>query len=234
MISRNLPRLIAREQLGLSLRPAHPRNRRRRVLARAFILWPVLEAPAGFATFAAIRRASSRCASLQKGRAYAGCTQGAARYYFNSLVSPAEWSILGCMGDGRTVSSPVLSGDIWRVRIMWPNGKKNYFGKFSSEKDAIEWIDAHSWLTNSATENSVSEPPGADRPPPPDSEAWKEVSIEFEGRILTGLYGKYNGMLTVRSAQGTKTKRAGRLPDRVLARMMLRELATEEKYRARG
>ena len=231
MISRNPPRLIAREQLGLSLGPAHPRNRRRRVLARAFILWLVLEAPAGFATFAAIRRASSRCASLQKGRAYAGCTHGAARY-FNSLVSPAEWSILSSMGDGRTVSSPVLRGDIWRVKIMWPNGKKNYFGKFSSEKDAVEWIDAHSWLTISATENSASEPPGADRPRPPDSEAWKEVSIEFEGRIL-GSYRKYNGMLTVRWACGTKTKRAGRLPDRVLARMMLRELATEQKHRAR-
>ena len=43
---------------------------------------------------------------------------------------------------------------------------------------------------------------------------------------------RYNGMLTVRWAQGTNTKRAGRLPDRVLARMMLRELATEEKHRA--
>jgi len=62
---------------------------------------------------------------------------------------------------------------------------------------------------------------------------WKEVSIDFEGRILTGSYGKHNGMLTVKWAHGTKTKQAGRLPPRVLARMMLRELAVEEKHRAR-
>jgi hypothetical protein len=33
------------------------------------------------------------------------------------------------------------------VQIVWPNGKVNYVGNFTSEKDAIAWIDAHAWLT---------------------------------------------------------------------------------------
>jgi hypothetical protein len=47
----------------------------------------------------------------------------------------------------RTVLSAVKSGDIWRVLIAWPNGSENYFGKFSSEKDAVYWIAAHPHLT---------------------------------------------------------------------------------------
>jgi hypothetical protein len=43
--------------------------------------------------------------------------------------------------------SPVEKGRIWRVQIVWPNGKVNYVGNFTSEKDAIAWIDAHAWLT---------------------------------------------------------------------------------------
>jgi hypothetical protein len=54
---------------------------------------------------------------------------------------------MGPMEDQRTVLSPVKSGSIWRVRITWPNGKKNYFGKFTSEEDAVEWIAAHPKLT---------------------------------------------------------------------------------------
>ena len=46
-----------------------------------------------------------------------------------------------------TVLSPVQKGSIWRVRITWPNGKKSHFGKFTSEKDAIEWITVHPGLT---------------------------------------------------------------------------------------
>jgi hypothetical protein len=51
------------------------------------------------------------------------------------------------MEDLRTVLTTVKSGNIWRVRIAWPNGKANYFGKFNSEKDAVEWIAAHPKLT---------------------------------------------------------------------------------------
>ena len=42
---------------------------------------------------------------------------------------------------------PVQEGDIWRVRIAWPNRAVHYFGKFSSEQDAIDWINAHPQLT---------------------------------------------------------------------------------------
>jgi len=45
----------------------------------------------------------------------------------------------------------VQKGRIWRVQITWPNGKLNYVGKFSSEKDAIEWIEAHARLTEPVT-----------------------------------------------------------------------------------
>jgi len=63
----------------------------------------------------------------------------------------------------RTALSSVQEGDVWRVRIAWPNGAVHYFGSFVSEKDAIQWIDAHAWLTIPATTNT-SEPPKADPP----------------------------------------------------------------------
>jgi hypothetical protein len=141
------------------------------------------------------------------------------------------------MGDGRTFLSPVVAtGGIWRVRMTWPNGTVRYFGKFTSEKEAIEWISAHPRLTKFPTENTISEPP---RPSPPDvamnrgSRTWKEVSIDFEGRTLNGYYGKYRGMLMVKWAHATKTTKLGRSPPRVLARTMLRELAAKEKDKAR-
>jgi hypothetical protein len=46
-----------------------------------------------------------------------------------------------------TVLLPVREGDIWRVRIVWPNGAVHHFGKFASKKDAADWIAAHSQLT---------------------------------------------------------------------------------------
>jgi hypothetical protein len=36
---------------------------------------------------------------------------------------------------------------IWRVRIAWPNGRVHYFGKFLTEKEAVEWIADHESLT---------------------------------------------------------------------------------------
>jgi hypothetical protein len=62
---------------------------------------------------------------------------------------------------------------------------------------------------------------------------WKEVSIVFDGQTLIGSYGGWGGLLTVKWAHRTKIKQIGRLPPSVLARMMLRELATEERHRAR-
>jgi hypothetical protein len=43
--------------------------------------------------------------------------------------------------------SPVQDGKIWRVRIAWPNRAVHHFGKFTSERDAIDWINAHPRLT---------------------------------------------------------------------------------------
>jgi hypothetical protein len=35
----------------------------------------------------------------------------------------------------------------WRVKIVWPSGAVHHFGKFTSEQDAIDWINAHPQLT---------------------------------------------------------------------------------------
>jgi hypothetical protein len=43
--------------------------------------------------------------------------------------------------------SPVQEDDIWRVKIVWPNRAVHHFGKFTSERDAIDWINAHPRLT---------------------------------------------------------------------------------------
>jgi hypothetical protein len=43
--------------------------------------------------------------------------------------------------------SPVQEGSIWRVKIVWPNGAVHHFGKFTSEQDDIDWINAHPRLT---------------------------------------------------------------------------------------
>ena len=50
------------------------------------------------------------------------------------------------MRDRLTVLAPVQNGSIWRVRIAWPIGTVHHFGKFTSEKDASDWIAAHAWL----------------------------------------------------------------------------------------
>jgi hypothetical protein len=52
--------------------------------------------------------------------------------------------------------SPVQEGHIWRVKIVWPTRNVHYFGKFTSEKDAIDWINAHPNLTK--PEDTVDEP----------------------------------------------------------------------------
>jgi hypothetical protein len=52
--------------------------------------------------------------------------------------------------------SPVKDRKNWRVQIVWPNGAVHYFGKFPSEKDAIDWINAHPRLTKS--EDTMDEP----------------------------------------------------------------------------
>jgi hypothetical protein len=66
--------------------------------------------------------------------------------------------ILALMGDGGSQLSPVVQeGGIWRVRIAWPNAAVRFFGKFTSEKDAIAWIEAHPNLTKPV--DTVDAPP---------------------------------------------------------------------------
>jgi hypothetical protein len=57
--------------------------------------------------------------------------------------------------------SPAQEDDIWRVKIVWPNRAVHYFGKFTSEQDAIDWINAHSYLTK--PEDTMDEPQHADQ-----------------------------------------------------------------------
>jgi hypothetical protein len=58
----------------------------------------------------------------------------------------------GRMPKATTVLFAVREGEIWRVQIVWPNGRVHYFGQFASEKDACAWISAHAWLTVVSTE----------------------------------------------------------------------------------
>jgi hypothetical protein len=46
-----------------------------------------------------------------------------------------------------TVLLAVREGEIWRVQIVWPNGRVHYYGQFASEEAARAWISAHAWLT---------------------------------------------------------------------------------------
>jgi hypothetical protein len=62
------------------------------------------------------------------------------------------------MGDQRAVLSTVQDGDIWRVQKVWLDGKMDFVGEFSSEGDAIKWMDRHAWwLMEPITEKSTNE-----------------------------------------------------------------------------
>jgi hypothetical protein len=56
-----------------------------------------------------------------------------------------------------------------------------------------------------------------------------QVTIEFMGRLITGAYSVWAGMITVRSSGGHKTADLGILPAAPLAKIMLRVLAQEGK-----
>jgi hypothetical protein len=58
------------------------------------------------------------------------------------------------------------------------------------------------------------------------------VSIEFEGRMVSGTYTVRRGGITVTSDAGVKNAVVGRLEPNVLARMMLEELEQDRKRRA--
>jgi hypothetical protein len=61
------------------------------------------------------------------------------------------------MGDGSAVLTPISRSGYWRVRMMWPNNKPRYFGKFLSKREAEKWIEQHDWLTKQ-TEKRQREP----------------------------------------------------------------------------
>jgi hypothetical protein len=53
--------------------------------------------------------------------------------------------------------SPLQDDKIWRVKIVWPNGAVHHFGKFTSERDATDWINAYPNLTKPG--DTIDEPP---------------------------------------------------------------------------
>jgi hypothetical protein len=55
------------------------------------------------------------------------------------------------------------------------------------------------------------------------------VSIAIDGRIVSGTYSTWAGMITVKALRGSKTAQIGNLPPKYLARVMLRELARDGK-----
>jgi hypothetical protein len=67
-----------------------------------------------------------------------------------SLTSPSGTVVSGTS----TILSAVQEGNIWRVQIVWPNGSVHYFGRFSSEKGAREWVTNHAWLTLPVTKKT--------------------------------------------------------------------------------
>lgn len=69
-----------------------------------------------------------------------------------------------------TVLSSFQEDGVWRVRIEWPNGAVHYFGSFSSEKEAAQWIDDHTWLTVPANKNTGAPRNEADQPSSTDND----------------------------------------------------------------
>jgi hypothetical protein len=59
----------------------------------------------------------------------------------------------------RTALSAVIINDVWRAEITWPNGAKNYFGKFPSEAEATKWIAWHRWLAEQEMEPKPAKRP---------------------------------------------------------------------------
>jgi uncharacterized protein (DUF2384 family) len=69
------------------------------------------------------------------------------------LSDHAERIILSSMS---AQLSPVQDDKIWRVKIVWSNRAVHHFGKFTSEQDAMAWIEAHPRLTR--PEDTIDDP----------------------------------------------------------------------------
>ena len=59
---------------------------------------------------------------------------------------------------------------------------------------------------------------------------WKELTIDFRGRTVSGSYStSRQGLVTVKTLRGSKTTTLSGSNARVIARILLRELAAEGK-----
>jgi hypothetical protein len=56
-----------------------------------------------------------------------------------------------------------LSGSLNISAIPGIDQQLHYFGKFTSERDVIDWVNAHSNLTKLFAKNTIDEPQQADR-----------------------------------------------------------------------
>jgi hypothetical protein len=64
---------------------------------------------------------------------------------------------------------------------------------------------------------------------PPRGREQHAISIEVDGRRISGTYVVWNGWITVTSEFGIKQADLGRLPADLLARLLLRELVADSK-----
>ncbi len=60
---------------------------------------------------------------------------------------------------------------------------------------------------------------------------WKEITVQFNGRTITGSYAEWKGMVIVKSPDGMKSLKSVGPTPMLLAKNMLRELAAETKSR---
>jgi hypothetical protein len=58
---------------------------------------------------------------------------------------------------------------------------------------------------------------------------WEEISIEYEGKIISGAYRKAGNIVSVRTVRAEKEAKLAGFTPLYLAKMLLRELAREGK-----
>jgi hypothetical protein len=58
---------------------------------------------------------------------------------------------------------------------------------------------------------------------------WKQITAELNGDTLTGLYSTALGLVTVRTPYDSRSKQLGGSSSKLIARILLRELAAEGK-----
>jgi hypothetical protein len=61
------------------------------------------------------------------------------------------------------------------------------------------------------------------------SQAWEEISTEYEGKIISGAYRTTKDTVTVKTVYGSKEAPLSGLTPVYLAKMLLRELQRERR-----